>query len=100
MLSEVSYIAKVLEVTFLVSFLELSPSILRGLIADVAQVELAILLAVRSLVPCLSWLVSNIHLRYRVGAYLLHGSSCRYQQASEGIQKQDDLPRCKCGRCP
>jgi hypothetical protein len=53
MFNEVSYITKVLEVTFLVSFLEFSPSILRGLIADIVQVELAVLLAVRSLVPCL-----------------------------------------------
>lgn len=54
MLNEVSYIAKALEATFLVSLLELSPSILRGLIADVIQVELAVLLAIRRFVPCFS----------------------------------------------
>ena len=61
MLSEVSYIAKIFKVAFLVSFLEHSPSILRRLVTDIMQVELAVLLALRSLVPCLSQSVSNIH---------------------------------------
>jgi hypothetical protein len=48
--SDVSYIAKVIEIALRVGFLELSPSILRGLVGNVIQVELAILLALRGLV--------------------------------------------------
>lgn len=54
MLSGLSYISEILEVTFLVSFHELNPSILRGLIWDVIPVELAVFLAFRSLVPLIS----------------------------------------------
>jgi hypothetical protein len=64
------------------------------------QVEFAVFLALRGLVACSPWSVCIIYPLDIIGTHLLHGSSCKRRQASEGTRTQDDPLHCRHGKCP